>query len=103
MGYGQVAFLDLHRSEKVIVYCLTCACVEFFALILRRLPALKGLKVAALHGKLKQVLWIDDSLTKPLQHKTISIKLGAFLGSVSEGAALRGSQAMNTTLSCSCC
>eukprot|EP00775_Hariotina_reticulata_P007461 gene7461-7671_t len=49
-----VAFLDQHRSEKVIVYCLTCACVEFFALILRRLPALKGLRVAALHGQLKQ-------------------------------------------------
>lgn len=51
----QVAFLDAHRSEKVIVYFLTCACVEFYALVLKRLAVLKGLQVSALHGKLKQV------------------------------------------------
>jgi hypothetical protein len=51
----QVAFLDAHREQKVIVYFLTCACVELYALLLKRLPVLKGLQVSALHGKLKQV------------------------------------------------
>ncbi|WIA21355.1 hypothetical protein OEZ85_000576 [Tetradesmus obliquus] len=49
-----VAFLDAHRDSKVIVYFLTCACVEHHALLLKRLPQLKGLQVQALHGKLKQ-------------------------------------------------
>jgi hypothetical protein len=51
----QVAFLDAHREQKIIVYFLTCACVELHALLLKRLPQLKGLQVSALHGKLKQV------------------------------------------------
>jgi superfamily II DNA/RNA helicase len=52
----QVAFLAAQgRSCKVIVYFLTCASVEWHALVLRRLAALRGLRVAALHGKLKQV------------------------------------------------
>lgn len=51
----QVAFLNAHRSEKVIVYFLTCACVEFYALVLKRVAVLKGLEVSSLHGKLKQV------------------------------------------------
>jgi ATP-dependent RNA helicase DDX55/SPB4 len=56
--YLQVAFLDAHRDQKVIVYFLTCACVELYALLLKRLPALKGLQVSALHGKLKQVFFL---------------------------------------------
>jgi ATP-dependent RNA helicase DDX55/SPB4 len=51
-----VSFLNAEgRSCKVIVYFLTCASVEFHSLVLQRLPQLKGLQVAALHGKLKQV------------------------------------------------
>jgi hypothetical protein len=53
---AQVSFLNAEgRSCKVIVYFLTCASVEFHSLVLQRLPQLKGLQVAALHGKLKQV------------------------------------------------
>jgi ATP-dependent RNA helicase DDX55/SPB4 len=51
-----VSFLSVEgRRCKVIVYFLTCASVEFYSLVLQRLPALKGLQVSALHGKLKQV------------------------------------------------
>jgi ATP-dependent RNA helicase DDX55/SPB4 len=51
-----VSFLNAEgRSCKVIVYFLTCASVEFYSLVLQRMPQLKGLQVAALHGKLKQV------------------------------------------------
>lgn len=50
----QVAFLNAHRNEKAIVYFLTCACVDFYALVLKRMPVLKGLQVSSLHGKLKQ-------------------------------------------------
>jgi ATP-dependent RNA helicase DDX55/SPB4 len=50
----QVAFLKRHSQEKVIVYFLTCACVEYFGLVLKKLPALKGQQVACLHGKMKQ-------------------------------------------------
>jgi ATP-dependent RNA helicase DDX55/SPB4 len=54
-----VSFLSTEgRRSKVIVYFLTCASVEFYSLVLQRLPLLKGLQVAALHGKLKQVRWI---------------------------------------------
>jgi ATP-dependent RNA helicase DDX55/SPB4 len=54
------------RSEKVIVYFLTCACVDFFAAALPRLAPLRGapgggggaaaapVAVRALHGRMKQ-------------------------------------------------
>jgi ATP-dependent RNA helicase DDX55/SPB4 len=52
----QVSFLSAEgRSSKVIVYFLTCASVEFYSLVMQRLPLLKGLQVSSLHGKLKQV------------------------------------------------
>ncbi len=51
----QVSFLATEgKAGKVLVYFLTCASVEFHSLVLQRLPQLKGLQVAALHGKLKQ-------------------------------------------------
>lgn len=37
-----IAFLSSHRSSKIIVYFLTCACVEWASLALRRHPALSG-------------------------------------------------------------
>jgi hypothetical protein len=43
-----------HAREKVIVYFLTCACVDLFAAALPRLPAAAGLRLAALHGRMKQ-------------------------------------------------
>lgn len=55
-----INFLQIHSEEKVIVYFLTCACVDFFALILPRLMKLKPLAghkwsgMHALHGRMKQ-------------------------------------------------
>ncbi|KAK9842057.1 hypothetical protein WJX81_006505 [Elliptochloris bilobata] len=43
-----------HKRDKVIVYCLTCACVDLYAAALPRLPAAAGLRLAALHGRMKQ-------------------------------------------------
>ena len=43
-----------HRESKVIVYFLTCACVDFFATVLDRLPAARGLAITPLHGRMKQ-------------------------------------------------
>jgi ATP-dependent RNA helicase DDX55/SPB4 len=47
-----VLFLQTHSEEKVIVFFLTCACVEFFGLALQQL--LKGQYVELLHGKMVQ-------------------------------------------------
>lgn len=45
----QVLFLQQHSKEKVIVYFLTCNCVDFYALALKRLGPkfLPGLQVSA--------------------------------------------------------
>lgn len=50
-----VSFLQRHKQEKVIVYFLTRACVDFYALVLKRLhKETAGLQVRALHGSMKQ-------------------------------------------------
>jgi ATP-dependent RNA helicase DDX55/SPB4 len=41
-------------GEKVIVYFLTCASVEYMSTVLPRLPGGEGLRLLALHGGLKQ-------------------------------------------------
>lgn len=41
-------------GEKVIVYFLTCASVEYMAAVLPRLPGGEGLRLLGLHGGLKQ-------------------------------------------------
>jgi ATP-dependent RNA helicase DDX55/SPB4 len=46
--------LQAHASEKTIVYVLTCACVDFYAAALARLPQTRRLAVSALHGRMKQ-------------------------------------------------
>lgn len=43
-----------HKQSKIIVYFLTCACVDFFVTVLERLPAARGLAVTSLHGRMKQ-------------------------------------------------
>lgn len=53
--YPQVQFLLEHQTQKTIVYFLTCACVDYFLLALRRLPQLQGLFINSIHGKMKQV------------------------------------------------
>ena len=48
-----LAFLGARRQDKVIVYFLTCASVEFFASLLPRLPGAEGLNFMGLHGHMK--------------------------------------------------
>lgn len=48
-------FVELRgASQKVIVYFLTCACVDFFAEVLGAAPQTKGVALTALHGRMKQ-------------------------------------------------
>lgn len=47
-----VAFLQQHPNEKVIVFWLTCACVEFFGGALQQLQP--DLNIETLHGKMAQ-------------------------------------------------
>ena len=58
-GHKVPVLLSLLQSarragEKVIVYFLTCASVEYMASVLPRLPGGEGLQLLALHGGLKQ-------------------------------------------------
>lgn len=50
-----LSFLTQHSNEKVIVFFLTCACVEYYSSVLKelKLPC-KGYEYEALHGKLVQ-------------------------------------------------
>ena len=48
------AIMQEHKDEKVIVFALTCAVVEFYGTILKHLEAAKGVKVWTLHGRMKQ-------------------------------------------------
>ena len=49
------AFLRQHSEEKVIIFFLTCACVEYYSTVLKKLPLpAKGYEFEPLHGKLVQ-------------------------------------------------
>ncbi|GMH40472.1 hypothetical protein BSKO_08376 [Bryopsis sp. KO-2023] len=50
-----VRFLSETKAKKVIVYFLTCACVDYFYLAMRRLPCLEGTFIKSIHGKMKQI------------------------------------------------
>ena len=59
LEYVRLGPVQEHREEKAIVYFLTCAAVDFFAMALPRLAALKGAgageaPLLALHGRMKQ-------------------------------------------------
>ncbi|XP_047328111.1 DEAD-box ATP-dependent RNA helicase 18 [Impatiens glandulifera] len=45
-----------NKSQKIIVYYMTCACVDYWGLVLPKLSALKGLSLIPLHGKMKQAV-----------------------------------------------
>ncbi|KAM0034408.1 putative RNA helicase [Helianthus debilis subsp. tardiflorus] len=49
-----VDFFIKNKSKKMIVYFMTCACVDYWGVVLPRLAALKGLPLISLHGKMKQ-------------------------------------------------
>lgn len=49
-----VDLLIKNKSKKIIVYFMTCACVQYWGLILPRLASLKGFNLISLWGKMKQ-------------------------------------------------
>ncbi|GFS33574.1 P-loop containing nucleoside triphosphate hydrolases superfamily protein [Actinidia rufa] len=49
-----VDLLIRNKSKKIIIYFMTCACVEYWGVVLPRLAALKGFSLIHLHGKMKQ-------------------------------------------------
>ncbi|KAL3155393.1 hypothetical protein ABBQ38_010952 [Trebouxia sp. C0009 RCD-2024] len=49
-----VSLIQEHCNEKVIVYFLTCASVDFFSAALTQLPQMASARLHALHGKMKQ-------------------------------------------------
>lgn len=46
--------LQAHPQQKIIAFTLTCACVDLYATVLKRLPEASGLSITALHGRMKQ-------------------------------------------------
>lgn len=49
-----VAFLRSHQDEKIIVFFLTCACVDFYGNTLQQLLKDQGVCLELLHGKMVQ-------------------------------------------------
>uniref|UniRef100_A0A2P2JDF7 ATP-dependent RNA helicase n=1 Tax=Rhizophora mucronata TaxID=61149 RepID=A0A2P2JDF7_RHIMU len=49
-----VSLLIENKSKKIIIYFMTCACVDYWGIVLPCLPALKGFSLIPLHGKMKQ-------------------------------------------------
>ncbi|KAL6326474.1 hypothetical protein AAG906_008336 [Vitis piasezkii] len=49
-----VDLLIKNKSKKIIIYFMTCACVDYWGVILPRLSVLKGFSLIPLHGKMKQ-------------------------------------------------
>ncbi|CAL9078339.1 unnamed protein product [Musa textilis] len=50
-----VDFISRNMSKKIIVYFMTCACVDYWGVILPQLIALKGCPIIPLHGRMKQI------------------------------------------------
>ncbi|KAI3906590.1 hypothetical protein MKW98_009498 [Papaver atlanticum] len=49
-----VDFLTKNMNEKIIIYFMTCACVDCWGVVLSQIAALKGCSIIPLHGKMKQ-------------------------------------------------
>ncbi|KAF3433344.1 hypothetical protein FNV43_RR24446 [Rhamnella rubrinervis] len=49
-----VDLLVKNRDKKIIIYFMTCACVDYWGLVLPLLASLKGFSLISLHGKMKQ-------------------------------------------------
>ncbi|XP_031247810.1 DEAD-box ATP-dependent RNA helicase 18-like [Pistacia vera] len=49
-----IDLLIKNSSKKTIIYFMTCACVDYWGVVLPRLAVLKGLSLIPLHGKMKQ-------------------------------------------------
>lgn len=51
-----VDLLIENKSKKIIIYFMTCACVDYWGVVLPRLAVLKGFSLIPLHGKMKQTV-----------------------------------------------
>ncbi|XP_057523265.1 DEAD-box ATP-dependent RNA helicase 18 [Amaranthus tricolor] len=49
-----VNLLVEYKSKKIIIYFMTCACVDYWGVVLPQLSVLKGHSLIPLHGKMKQ-------------------------------------------------
>ncbi|KAF5947802.1 hypothetical protein HYC85_013759 [Camellia sinensis] len=49
-----VDLLIKNKSKKIIIYFMTCACVDYWGVVLPLLAVLKGFTLIPLHGKMKQ-------------------------------------------------
>lgn len=49
-----VDLLVKNKSKKIIIYFMTCACVDYWGVVLPCLTALKGRSLIPLHGQMKQ-------------------------------------------------
>jgi len=49
-----VHFLLNHPNSKIIIYFLTCACVDFFWKVFKKIDKLSSLRIFSLHGKIPQ-------------------------------------------------
>ncbi|CAI9091778.1 OLC1v1026889C2 [Oldenlandia corymbosa var. corymbosa] len=49
-----VEVLTKNASQKVIIYFMTCACVDYWGTVLPLLAPLKSFSIISLHGKMKQ-------------------------------------------------
>jgi ATP-dependent RNA helicase DDX55/SPB4 len=47
-----IAFLKQHKNEKIIIFFLTCACVEYYGLALEQILPSNDFYIETLHGKL---------------------------------------------------
>lgn len=50
-----VDFMTKNMSEKIIVYFITCASVEYWGTVLPQLASLKKCAIISLHGQMKQI------------------------------------------------
>jgi ATP-dependent RNA helicase DDX55/SPB4 len=49
-----VSFIKSHRDEKMIIFLMTCACVEFYGSALQKILGEEDIYIETLHGKLVQ-------------------------------------------------
>ncbi|KAL6503775.1 DEAD-box ATP-dependent RNA helicase 18 [Orobanche gracilis] len=49
-----IDLLVKNKTQKIIIYFMTCACVDYWGAVLPRLSAMKGFSLFSLHGKMKQ-------------------------------------------------
>ncbi|KAG6665945.1 hypothetical protein CIPAW_02G195900 [Carya illinoinensis] len=51
-----VDLLIKNKSKKIIIYYMTCACVDYWGVVLPRHSVLKGFSLIPLHGQMKQTV-----------------------------------------------